>query len=342
MKKVTLRRIWNFLRYPPQGRLHHWLLRRSWLTLLALCLACWLTLAAGFAFLYRVKGLVWDDSIEQGGAYTDSYHDLLYFSIITQATVGYGDMKPREHASRELAAIQAILGTILGTVGFALVVSKLIQRRQNILFANKVCYNKDNHQLIVWCWNKDISGLHNFHNTLGVEVISTNYDRDARTIRFMIKPAPQPTYIKPMGGIVIKSSSQDITDPSNPPRAVHGNTPNPITICSLDSKGLPLFAPDRSNDPIRMNEELPVEVRAVSEDTGEDVFARKVYQFDQIICGRTRDYGPLDDPIPENWLDRAYEHFGMIDETPRSECDKCILSERCPLRPALVARQPLK
>ena len=47
------------------------------------------------------------------------FPDALYFSLVTQATVGYGDVTPHDDGIRLLASLQVILGQVLLLFGFA-------------------------------------------------------------------------------------------------------------------------------------------------------------------------------------------------------------------------------
>jgi voltage-gated potassium channel len=45
-----------------------------------------------------------------------SFSDFLYFSTITQATVGYGDMLPNSTMIRMIVTIQTLLGVLLSVI----------------------------------------------------------------------------------------------------------------------------------------------------------------------------------------------------------------------------------
>lgn len=48
-----------------------------------------------------------------------TFPDALYFSLVTQATVGYGDLTPHDDGVRLLASAQVVLGQVLLLFGFA-------------------------------------------------------------------------------------------------------------------------------------------------------------------------------------------------------------------------------
>ncbi len=59
-----------------------------------------------------------------------SFPESLYFSIVTMATVGYGDIVPASDAARALAAIQVVIGILLLLVGFSEIFSYTRERRR--------------------------------------------------------------------------------------------------------------------------------------------------------------------------------------------------------------------
>jgi hypothetical protein len=139
--KMSPKSLWNRLRFRPEGGYFGWVLNRSWLTMLGLFLIGWIALACVFALLYRNAGGIWDSTIEPkdgtpgpSGGYTTDFFRLFYFSIVTQSTVGYGDVNPRSDDARTLAMFHHILGGIYFVIGTGLVLIKLgseYQRRES-------------------------------------------------------------------------------------------------------------------------------------------------------------------------------------------------------------------
>ena len=74
-----------------------------------------------FACLYRIADLTaGGGQFSVHGARGDiSFADALYFSIITIATVGYGDITPDAPLVRGLAAVEVVLGVLLLLFGFS-------------------------------------------------------------------------------------------------------------------------------------------------------------------------------------------------------------------------------
>jgi hypothetical protein len=89
----------------------------------ALCV--YLLLGMFFAALYSVVGTLSDDGFFAQGV-DATYSDYLYYSSITQTTVGFGDLTAGTGAGRAFTSVQALLGqiylvtvvaTIVGRVG---------------------------------------------------------------------------------------------------------------------------------------------------------------------------------------------------------------------------------
>jgi voltage-gated potassium channel len=78
-----------------------------------------------FAALYRILSLVSPapDFIVAGQPGEISFVESLYFSVITMATVGYGDITPLSDLARLIAAVQVVVGILLLLFGFSEILS---------------------------------------------------------------------------------------------------------------------------------------------------------------------------------------------------------------------------
>jgi voltage-gated potassium channel len=85
-----------------------------------------------FATLYRIiDRLSAEPNFSIGGASRAiTFAESLYFSIVTMATVGYGDIVPASDAARALAALQVVLGVLLLLVGFSEIFSYTRERQR--------------------------------------------------------------------------------------------------------------------------------------------------------------------------------------------------------------------
>lgn len=84
-------------------------------------LAMYAMLVIVFACLYRIAQGLSGHELFHGpqGPVPLPFPDALYFSLVTQATVGYGDVTPHDDGIRLLASLQVILGQVLLLFGFA-------------------------------------------------------------------------------------------------------------------------------------------------------------------------------------------------------------------------------
>jgi hypothetical protein len=95
----------------------------SLLTVLgAVCI--YVLLGLSFAFLFEVLGTLGSQPFfasQEGGTRSD----YVYFSFITMATVGYGDLTPQSGVARALAVTEGLFGQIYLVTAVAALVSNL-------------------------------------------------------------------------------------------------------------------------------------------------------------------------------------------------------------------------
>lgn len=86
-----------------------------------------------FASLYRIIDLVTGHpNFLVGGAVRPlGFSEALYFSVITVATVGYGDILPRTDLARALASIEVLIGVLVLLFGFSEIMAYMRERRPN-------------------------------------------------------------------------------------------------------------------------------------------------------------------------------------------------------------------
>lgn len=84
-------------------------------------LAMYAMLVVAFACFYRIAQGLSVVPLFAGpqGPVPLRFPDALYFSLVTQATVGYGDVTPHDEGIRLLASVQVIAGQVLLLFGFA-------------------------------------------------------------------------------------------------------------------------------------------------------------------------------------------------------------------------------
>jgi hypothetical protein len=84
-------------------------------------LAMYVMLVILFACFYRIAQGLSMEPLFHGpqGPVPLPFPDALYFSLVTQATVGYGDVTPHDDGIRLLASLQVVAGQVLLLFGFA-------------------------------------------------------------------------------------------------------------------------------------------------------------------------------------------------------------------------------
>jgi hypothetical protein len=91
----------------------------------------YLVLGMQWFALYHAIETVYPGSFHHSIAgFTDRPSDLFYFSLITLATVGYGDILPLSSAVRMLSALEGVTGVLYVAITVALLVGAYMQPKQ--------------------------------------------------------------------------------------------------------------------------------------------------------------------------------------------------------------------
>lgn len=91
-------------------------------------ISIYLLLGMQWFCLYSAIYVFYPGSILLSTGGTDRQTELLYFSLVTLSTVGYGDVVPRYGEVRMLAALEAITGVLYVAITVALLVSAYKQQ----------------------------------------------------------------------------------------------------------------------------------------------------------------------------------------------------------------------
>jgi hypothetical protein len=83
----------------------------------------YLLLGATWAALYGVMEALHPGSFQLGGHLTDRQSDLIYFSLVTLSTIGYGDIVPLTGEARMVAALEGVAGVLYIAITVAILVS---------------------------------------------------------------------------------------------------------------------------------------------------------------------------------------------------------------------------
>ena len=84
----------------------------------------YLLLALLWATLYLAIDAFYPGSIQIGSRPADRETELLYFSLITLSTIGYGDIVPLRGEARILAALEGVTGVLYIAITVAILVSR--------------------------------------------------------------------------------------------------------------------------------------------------------------------------------------------------------------------------
>lgn len=103
--------------------LYHWLLSITWLQFITLVIISYVGVNTLFAIIYFGLGADKFGGLE-GGASTENFSKLFFFSAQTLTTVGYGHIYPNSTYTSSVSAIESMLGLM----GFALVTGLLYGR----------------------------------------------------------------------------------------------------------------------------------------------------------------------------------------------------------------------
>jgi uncharacterized membrane protein len=93
-------------------------------------LCIYLLLGLLFSGIHQIAAAFRQHYLNGAGSPPDS-SDLLYFSVITMTTVGYGDLTPACLAARAIAVLEAITGQLYLVSVVAIVVSGFTGRHRS-------------------------------------------------------------------------------------------------------------------------------------------------------------------------------------------------------------------
>ncbi len=81
-----------------------------------------------FALYSAIDAFYPGSIMRSSGAVTDRQSELLYFSLVTLSTIGYGDIVPLYGEVRMLAALEGVTGVLYVAITVALLVSAYKQQ----------------------------------------------------------------------------------------------------------------------------------------------------------------------------------------------------------------------
>jgi voltage-gated potassium channel len=89
----------------------------------------YLLLAFAFGLIYNFLIIRSPDSFKGAISTNNHFGDVIYFSLVTIATLGYGDIVPATNAARTIATIEAVIGQFYVAVIVAVLVGLFISQR---------------------------------------------------------------------------------------------------------------------------------------------------------------------------------------------------------------------
>lgn len=89
----------------------------------------YLLLAFAFGLIYNFMIVRSPDSFKGALSTNNHFGDVIYFSLVTIATLGYGDIVPASNAARTIATIEAVIGQFYVAVIVAVLVGLFISQR---------------------------------------------------------------------------------------------------------------------------------------------------------------------------------------------------------------------
>jgi len=97
----------------------------------------YLLLAFAFGLIYNFMIIQSPDSFKGALSTNNHFGDVIYFSLVTIATLGYGDIVPATNAARTIATIEAVIGQFYVAVIVAVLVGLFISQRMESDQKNK-------------------------------------------------------------------------------------------------------------------------------------------------------------------------------------------------------------
>ena len=289
----------------------------------------YIALAALFAGVYYYGAPA---SLMNGTEPAKTLAEAIYFSFITQSTVGYGDIVPIDHA-RAIAVIQIFLGMTLHAVILGFLVTRSMRLRPPLLFPDKLVYSMD--RRVFWFRFLNVSGVDLAANSititcqqriLGEGTQTTGYydvvnrDQDFENSKPAVIEPWRICAVFTNEALVDRNAFNKAEERASEIRKskVRGAVdPSPMS---------PLhFLEDRHRDYPDLQTNVTIAVFGNISTTGEPYFQFKRYYLDDIVCGAY-------DSVNNNELSmagtvkqtrRIAEAFNTIIEKPREGCHAC-------------------
>lgn len=236
----------------------------------------------------------------------------LYFSIVTQTTLGYGDLHPDNSIpAMSMVILQSTLGIFIFGLASALMVFKLLQPAGAV-------FRFDRHA--VFYPSQGVLRVRVL-NQLPATVSNVEVRAYLRTWLSIEPPARYGTYDVPLKRTLIPR--MPFLEPWNiatrPTDDVGGDVNEHEKDRVLDVLS-PIHIDERSN--------ITVTLIGHVDDLKSTVSGSRTYQASEIVCGKYRFVDPLG--VTTMHVDQfQWENWDEFDETPLSDCQLCRFSDAC-------------
>lgn len=142
--------------FPHPGTFRFWLAQQSFLTILLLWAALYISAGVFFALAYWLHPM---ESLKASTKDPTRFIDFLHFSFTAQATVGYGDYFPVTTTARLTAGLQALVGTALNALLLGITTYKLLKYTTPLSFPDVLVYDPIQHTFWFRFMNHSADGL---------------------------------------------------------------------------------------------------------------------------------------------------------------------------------------
>ena len=276
-----------------------------------------------FALIYSVNR----DAVQTSdGCALSGFWESLYFSFVTQATLGYGDFSPQSSGARLLATLQASIGMTWGAVALGVVTYSLLRRVSNIEMADSIVYDPSRHEFMIRFVNLNADAVRNavIEALVRKESNAQGYDTVASAIALRYDRL---SVMPPAHLFLLRT----VTNEGQVAEAFDGHNKRDAPI---------LLAPDHLDDPSAW---IVVAVSGLYESGGESVFLDKSFRVRDggVRCG---EFVTINQDTEYRSFSVRYrgklaaQYLNSFEPTTPDACIECGFYPTCPLEPATTLR----
>ena len=268
-----------------------------------------LTIVCGYIFLATIFSIIYYIG---GLTSSNSFLDNLYFSLITQTTISYGDILPKPVLGRFIASMQAIIGMFYTSIFIAILLYKLIKISPNVMIFEKYAVFSP----------EDCTLRIRAVNLFKLQLIDVNVNMYLRV--WLEKAKRYATY-----DINLKRNNLPYMDPKAVWRlatqSLDSTNEYDITLEELDTSRKIVFLPQyvkRKYIPEDAIDKtmLRLQVKAEIPLFGTNLTISKSYKHNEILCGRYQDISL------ESGLQK-WDNWGKIIKSSTKDCENCIFKK---------------